>query len=350
MRDRIQEIDIAKGIGILLVVIGHATGIQQGGIIRNVIYVFHMPLFFFLSGLVLKQEPNEKRLLEDSDLKLLSNYLLYSVLFFGFDLIVRFIFLGMYDIATLGTEIIATITLYGISVLWFLSTLFVTKILLRTVLTYMGGKLYIFILFSYIVSMLGENIVNQVSIHGIWKLIYFPVATFFRVLMMFVFLSIGFLSKNVIKKFIECKFISCIGITIVLFFMTISLSSKCGSIDYRILMFGKNLLAFFTALLGIFGAFGISIIINKIGKCKKFFLFMGRHSLFVMATHEYFMIKNILSIVLKKLSLHGMTFTIAETVVLVAIECVLVYKVEPITERILKFVHNKIIYRMVNSG
>ncbi|MGN0235339.1 MAG: acyltransferase family protein [Paludibacteraceae bacterium] len=44
---RIDWIDIAKGIGIFLVVYGHAA---SGEIIRY-IYGFHMPLFFFLSGL-----------------------------------------------------------------------------------------------------------------------------------------------------------------------------------------------------------------------------------------------------------------------------------------------------------
>ncbi len=44
---RDQEIDIAKAIGIILVVIGH-TKFKYG----QIIYQFHLPLFFFLSGLV----------------------------------------------------------------------------------------------------------------------------------------------------------------------------------------------------------------------------------------------------------------------------------------------------------
>lgn len=49
---RIEWIDIAKGIGILLVILGHT--IQYN--IVSPIYAFHMPLFFFLSGLLLKQK------------------------------------------------------------------------------------------------------------------------------------------------------------------------------------------------------------------------------------------------------------------------------------------------------
>lgn len=58
-RQRIAWIDIAKGIAIILVVIGHcipdatsSTGISVSAYrwLHGVIYSFHMPLFFFLSG------------------------------------------------------------------------------------------------------------------------------------------------------------------------------------------------------------------------------------------------------------------------------------------------------------
>lgn len=44
---RDETIDIAKAVGIILVVLGH-TNFE----FKNVIYQFHMPLFFFLSGMV----------------------------------------------------------------------------------------------------------------------------------------------------------------------------------------------------------------------------------------------------------------------------------------------------------
>lgn len=45
---RIEYIDIAKGIGILLVVLGHNALVSRFSL--RLIYSFHMPLFFFLSG------------------------------------------------------------------------------------------------------------------------------------------------------------------------------------------------------------------------------------------------------------------------------------------------------------
>ena len=56
MPKRIEYIDIARGIGILLVVLAHNDFgfISQYG--HEVIYSFHMPLFFFLSGYFVKTD------------------------------------------------------------------------------------------------------------------------------------------------------------------------------------------------------------------------------------------------------------------------------------------------------
>lgn len=50
MAKRIEYIDIARGIGILLVVMGHNDFALVSPFFYKVIYSFHMPLFFFLSG------------------------------------------------------------------------------------------------------------------------------------------------------------------------------------------------------------------------------------------------------------------------------------------------------------
>ena len=44
---RITWVDMAKGYGMIAVLIGHLV---QGGLLGNFVYSFHLPLFFFLSG------------------------------------------------------------------------------------------------------------------------------------------------------------------------------------------------------------------------------------------------------------------------------------------------------------
>lgn len=55
MQERIEWIDIAKGIGMFLVIAGHTVSLRY----CYPLYAFHMPLFFFLSGLVFKDK-NER--------------------------------------------------------------------------------------------------------------------------------------------------------------------------------------------------------------------------------------------------------------------------------------------------
>ena len=57
---RNNSIDVAKGLGIILVVIGHVMSPVMSGHsviewLYSVIYTFHMPLFFFVSGYVAKK-------------------------------------------------------------------------------------------------------------------------------------------------------------------------------------------------------------------------------------------------------------------------------------------------------
>ena len=53
---RHKHIDVVKGIGIILVVLGHTYSIPE--YLYNLIYSFHMPLFFILSGLVYNEKKN----------------------------------------------------------------------------------------------------------------------------------------------------------------------------------------------------------------------------------------------------------------------------------------------------
>lgn len=55
VRKRLDEIDIAKGIGIILVVLGHIVAVRSEGpvayaIFKTYLYQFHMPFFMYLSG------------------------------------------------------------------------------------------------------------------------------------------------------------------------------------------------------------------------------------------------------------------------------------------------------------
>lgn len=54
MNNRIFHVDVARGIAILLVVLGHSCLTTEGSLNRMILS-FHMPLFFFLSGVFAKK-------------------------------------------------------------------------------------------------------------------------------------------------------------------------------------------------------------------------------------------------------------------------------------------------------
>ena len=54
MNKRIEYIDVAKAIGILLVILGHCYYTAKIPYLGTAIYSFHMPMFFIISGMFLK--------------------------------------------------------------------------------------------------------------------------------------------------------------------------------------------------------------------------------------------------------------------------------------------------------
>ena len=75
---RIKAIDVAKGLGMLFIMWGH---IMRYGISNHRVYVFHIPLFFFLSGLVFSYDRygDFKTFLKRKFHTLLVPYFFYSV-------------------------------------------------------------------------------------------------------------------------------------------------------------------------------------------------------------------------------------------------------------------------------
>ena len=122
MRRRL-EIDVAKGCGVGLVIIGHMTSFVPHEII-SWIYSFHMPLFFIITGFFAKKSSkDELKSVILKDIKnLLVPYYLFSFIF---------ILIGLITGEEIGSERIKDVLLGngGIEVLWFLFALCGIKIL-----------------------------------------------------------------------------------------------------------------------------------------------------------------------------------------------------------------------------
>jgi len=125
MKQRYVQYDILKGIGILLVIICHAG---LGGFPKEVIYTFHMPLFFFASGCFFKDMPFFDFLLKNTK-QLLIPYLLFVLCMIAVRLV------RSSDMASFLKETFLSINpldesdLYLFDSIWFLVCLFNVRLL-----------------------------------------------------------------------------------------------------------------------------------------------------------------------------------------------------------------------------
>lgn len=146
---RIENIDITKGIGIFLVILGHFAEFKSP--LYHYIYLFHMPLFFFLSGMFYKSG-----YLKDIIIKKSKRLLIPYVFYWLFDRIVG-LFIG---IITTGKCDFLTIdyNLFSGGVLWFLISLWSVFIIWSSI-EKLGTFMRWGLLFIMIVTglYLGEN-------------------------------------------------------------------------------------------------------------------------------------------------------------------------------------------------
>ena len=126
---RAQWIDIAKGFGIILVVWGHLIPSDA----KRLIFMFHMPLFFIISGILFRESELSMAVVFKKLCSLGIPYLSFLVLFAIVPLVYRFK-LSVYGISPLLMEILKIIIggryLGGqTGVFWFVSCLFFTQLL-----------------------------------------------------------------------------------------------------------------------------------------------------------------------------------------------------------------------------
>lgn len=136
-KGRIKYIDFVKGIGIFLVIIGH---IFIDSTIAIYIYMFHMPLFFIISGFLDSgQKENIKEVVINKAKSLLYPYIVFGILIIIYNTIYELIFDKSFSFEMLIKRVVAL--LYGnvifennskyIGTLWFLLALFFTVILYK---------------------------------------------------------------------------------------------------------------------------------------------------------------------------------------------------------------------------
>ncbi len=80
---RLEYIDIAKGLGIILVVVGHISPNKE---LNQLIYTFHMPLFFLIAGMFIRNKSRTKALVIKNFYRIIVPLIFFTFLFFPYQL------------------------------------------------------------------------------------------------------------------------------------------------------------------------------------------------------------------------------------------------------------------------
>lgn len=276
--ERIHWIDIARGIGIIFIIYAHVLGSHD---FRYLFYAFHIPLFLFLSGAVFKPYESFITFIKKSFKGLLIPYFIIAFIsyivwttritnyqLFGSNEIKQFlsIFYGNSNNGLISFN----------NVLWFLPTLFATRIIFFPLHKFLKTKFLILALF--IISILGY----LYSI--LFPFIKLPFGTETAISVV-VFYGAGFIwiSNKKAKAFIFKN-----KMLIFLFFLIIgSLLSTFDfnmyghQIDMRLLHLNNYFLFYIDAFAGVFAWIAFSMFLQK----NNFLEYLGKNSLILFAWH-----------------------------------------------------------------
>ncbi|WP_288060122.1 acyltransferase family protein [Thomasclavelia cocleata] len=268
MKKRLQWIDIGKGIGICLMYYGH---IGCPDIILRLIYAFHMPLFFFLSGYVLSVDIPIKKFIKKKLSGLIKPFLIFGT----------FVILGNFIISLLlNTKYDLFDNLYYLFVqqigtsarLWFIPCLFVSSLICYYILNMNHGMIYYIVL-----SIIAWLNVYYFNIRIPWYIDIAIICSFFMLL--------GFRVKD-LKCELYLNLMHLFFLTIFFVILTI-INSFFGVVDVAQNFYANPILFYVNAILGIIITINIAMrvknkIIEYIGYNSLLFMFLNSMSIKMM--------------------------------------------------------------------
>lgn len=293
-KGRIDYFDIAKAIGMILVIMGHSGFLFDN--LKTFFFSFHMALFFVLSGMIicLKNEVSSdmKGLIAKKVKSLMIPYLWFS----GLYIIVYIVnvLLGYMSINELLQNVIYMVDMYGDSTLWFIPALLLSEVGFVYLCKRIPDKinLPLTVLIGYVCYGV------QLIITPIWaryndnllitNLIDF-LRGFLRAGVALSFVAIGYygykyLNNRFMAGAVKPKWIMRLGYIItgvICMAVTYIVALKNETVDFHRVVLGNYSLFLLCGILGSFGIIFISMGIYKM----RLLSFFGINSLIIMCTH-----------------------------------------------------------------
>lgn len=274
---RNEDVDVIKGVCIILMVIGH-SGCPD--ILRSFIYCFHMPCFFLVSGYLFSEKYylQPKQFVWKRCKSLYWPFVKWSFLFLFFHNILFSVYFypSCYNLQDILNKSVKIITMTGSEQLlggfWFLKELFYSSIISFAVL-----------LINHRYSLISNKFLIGVGLLLLaWLYCYSPVkipAIGVRTFLASAYFVTGYALMKYMgdKAFNQPKIIGFVMALIVLIF-----SLYCNNWDMEIMGY-RVPIYYMVSLAGIFFVFSIVSFIR--GAFRRYIVLAGRHSLDILVFH-----------------------------------------------------------------
>ncbi|MGN0524126.1 MAG: acyltransferase family protein [Eubacterium sp.] len=293
-KNRIEWVDIAKGIGIILVFFGHislpynnpfnSTQLLNSMLVQS----FHMGLFFFLSGYCFSEKEVKFSVFLNKKIKsLMIPWLSFTVIWICFILFKNAIIDNVFTVEN-GLKVIASFILQKrLYALWFLPCLFCLEILFYILKKVTKNNLPIIVVFTFVLLVLGVIYRKTIDKNLVWSIDVIPTALPFFVS------GYVFKIKKIILKCDNIKKTNLVLLIIVLILLNQGLNAVncCFFEPHFISMFGNGycnyVLFYASAFCGIAATILFSMVIkdslnilNYIG--QNTLVFFGLHQIVFM--------------------------------------------------------------------
>ena len=291
-KQRIHYFDLAKGIGIILVVLGHLEFISMP--LRYFIVSFHMPMFFMISGMLIQITNEEKRdmktILKRKFNRMMVPYISFSILYFFIE-IIYFKLTGLSSWETIFDNVFQSLCLHGVSVLWFLPAIFFGEIMFLFIRKHFSHPLTILIVLVLNIIMYFANNREKI-LYALYPVpsyhiyLHYIIVTFLRCFFSMAFICIGYYIYFFLK---DRKILPVPELLTGILFMgiTVYVSQVNGAVDLHFLVFSNIFLYLTSSILGSMGVILICRSLEHFSKTIPYRIieYYGVNSLIVMATH-----------------------------------------------------------------
>lgn len=275
MQSRHTAIDIAKGLGIVLVVLGHNPTVGGWGWPGWMIFSFHMPLFFVLSGLFLRPSDDLGRFAVSRFHSILKPYVVISLLIAMAKWLASLQgVVGPVDAVQLfGGLLYGTGATIMWTPMWYLPHLFIASCVSLVLLKVMAGRPRLVLPLCAALLAAGVLTIGRVP-ELPWSADLLPVTVPFM---------LG--GWHVRERLFAARFPGWAGAGALAIFVTLNLAFD-ARMDLNMRVYGHLLISTVEAVCGIYLVLALAFRLQRLATVSRAFSRLGSASLFILVFHH----------------------------------------------------------------